>query len=108
MTKCERIGVLSAAPGTRLGLRVHGFGEPAEIFVLDEIPEPTGTDLGSMGMGLPGWIPLEAGAVPFDDWVIMRVTVAGLALPDVTMCRGPDPGPVARPLVSGEEGGGCV
>lgn len=69
--------------------RVHGFGEPAETFVLDEIAEPTAADLGGMGMVLPGWIPLEPGAVPFDDWVIMQVAVAGLALPDVTMCAVP-------------------
>jgi NADPH2:quinone reductase len=88
--------------------RVHGFGEPAETFVKDEIAEPTAADLGGMGMGLPGWIPLEPGAAPFDDWVIMQVAVAGLALPDVTMCRGTYPVPVARPYVSGQEAAGVV
>jgi NADPH2:quinone reductase len=88
--------------------RVHGYGEPAETFVLDEIAEPTAADLTGMGMGLPGWIPLEAGMQPFDDWVIMRVTVAGLALPDVTMCRGTYPVPVGRPYVSGQEAVGVV
>src|SRR5438477_11996926 len=76
--------------------RVHEFGEPAETFVLDEIAEPSAVDLEGLGMGLPGWIPLQPGTPPFDDWVIMHVTVAGLALPDVTMCRGTYPVPVAR------------
>ena len=88
--------------------RVHDFGEPADTFVLDEIPEPTAADLGGMSMGLPGWIPLEPGATPFDDWVIMQVRVAGLALPDVTMCRGTYPVPVGRPYVSGQEAVGLV
>ena len=88
--------------------RVHDFGEPVDTFVLDEIPEPTAADLGGMGMGLPGWIPLAPGMAPFDDWVIMQVTVAGLALPDVTMCRGTYPVPVGRPYVSGQEAVGVV
>jgi NADPH2:quinone reductase len=88
--------------------RVHGYGEPAATFVLDDIAEPTAADLTGMGMGLPGWIPLEPGTPPFDDWVIMQVTAAGLALPDVTMCRGTYPVPVGRPYVSGQEAVGVV
>jgi NADPH2:quinone reductase len=88
--------------------RVHGFGEPADTFVLDEVAEPTGVDLSGMTMGLAGWAPLPEGGEPFTDWVIMRMTVAALALPDVTMCRGTYPVPVARPYISGQEGVGVV
>jgi NADPH2:quinone reductase len=88
--------------------RVHGVGEPSDVFVVDEVPEPTPNDLAGLGMGLAGWAPLAPGAEPFTDWVIMRMTVAALALPDVTMCRGTYPVPVARPYVSGQEGVGVV
>ena len=88
--------------------RVHGFGEPADTFVLDEVAEPTGADLAGMTMGLAGWAPLPEGGEPFTDWVIMRMTVAALALPDVTMCRGTYPVPVAWPYISGQEGVGVV
>jgi NADPH2:quinone reductase len=91
--------------------RVHGFGEPVDTFVVDDVPEPTAADLTGLGMGLAGWMPLAdapAGTEPFTDWVIMRTTVAALALPDVTMCRGTYPVPVARPYVSGQEGVGVV
>jgi len=87
---------------------VHGAGEPIDTFVLDEIPEPTPADLGGLGMGLAGWGPLAPGAEPFTDWVLMRMSAAALALPDVTMCRGTYPVPVARPYVSGQEGVGVV
>src|SRR5262245_54449247 len=88
--------------------RVHGYGEPKDTFVLDDIPEPTPADLAGRAMGLAGWEPLMEGRDPFTDWVIMRTTVAALALPDVTMCRGTYPVPVARPYVSGQEGVGVV
>jgi hypothetical protein len=48
------------------------------------------------------------GLEPFDDWVIMRMEMAALALPDVTMCRGTYPVPVGRPYVSGQEGVGMI
>ena len=88
--------------------RVHDFGEPKDSFVLDEVPEPTPADLADMSMGLGGWIPGGPGLEPFDDWVIMRMDMAALALPDVTMCRGTYPVPVVRPYVSGQEGVGIV
>ena len=91
--------------------RVHGVGEPATTFVLDDVPEPTPADLDGLAMGLAGWVPRSVappGAEPFTDWVLMRMTVAALALPDVTMCRGTYPVPVARPYVSGQEGVGVV
>jgi len=88
--------------------RVHGVGEPAETFVLDEIPEPTSADLAGLGMGLAGWGPVAPGSAPFTDWVLMRMSAAGLALPDVTMARGTYPVPVERPYVSGQEGVGVV
>jgi NADPH:quinone reductase len=88
--------------------RVHGFGEPHETFVVDDIPEPTAADLGGLSMGLAGWEPVGEGRAPFSDWVLLRMTVAALALPDVTMSRGTYPVPVARPYVSGQEGVGVV
>src|SRR5258708_302992 len=59
-------------------------------------------------MGLAGWEPVSEGREPFNDWVLMRMTVAALALPDVTMSRGTYPVPVVRPYVSGQEGVGVV
>jgi len=88
--------------------RVHGFGEPRDVFRLEDVPEPTAADLTEMGMELGGWVPLAPGAQPFTDWVIMRMTAAALALPDVTMCRGTYPVPVGRPYTSGQEGIGVV
>jgi len=88
--------------------RVHGFGEPHETFVVDDIPEPTAADLSGLSMGLAGWEPASSGKEPFSDWVLLHMTVAGLALPDVTMSRGTYPVPVARPYVSGQEGVGVV
>jgi NADPH2:quinone reductase len=85
--------------------RVHGVGEPEDVFVLDEVDEPTPDDLAGMGMGLAGW---EPGGAPFTDWVLLAMTHAALALPDVTMARGDYPVPVARPYTSGQEGVGDV
>jgi NADPH2:quinone reductase len=91
-----------------LAWRVHDFGEPSDVFVLDEIDPPTAADLDGLGMDLSGWVPLAPGAAPFTDWVLMDVSVAALALPDVTMARGTYPVPVRRPYVSGQEAVGVV
>ena len=88
--------------------RVHGKGEPGDVFVLDDVAEPTATDLQGLGMDLSGWVPLQPGAEPFNDWVLMRMTAAALALPDVTMARGTYPVEVRRPYISGQEGVGVV
>lgn len=88
--------------------RVHDFGEPAATFVLDDVPEPTARDLAGLSMDLAGWVPMAPGREPFDDWVLMRMLVAALALPDVTMARGTYPVPVTRPYISGQEGVGTV
>lgn len=88
--------------------RVHGFGEPRDVFRLEDVPEPTAADLEGMAMDLGGWVPLAPGAQPFTDWVIMQMSTAALALPDVTMCRGTYPVPVVRPYISGQEGVGVV
>jgi NADPH2:quinone reductase len=88
--------------------RVHSLGEPVDEFVVDDIPEPTAADLAGMSMGLAGWEPVAPGGEPFTDWVLLRMLVAALSLPDVTMCRGDYPVPVARPYVSGQEGVGVV
>jgi NADPH:quinone reductase len=94
--------------------RVHGFGPPEDTFVLDDVVEPTGEMLAGMGLNLAGWAPLDAdgghaGAPhPSTDWVIMQMSAAALALPDVTMSRGTYPVEVARPYTSGQEGVGTV
>ena len=87
---------------------MHDFGEPRDVFVLDEIAPPTAADLEGLGMDLSGWAPLAPGAAPFTDWVLLDVSVAALALPDVTMARGTYPVPVRRPYVSGQEAVGVV
>lgn len=87
---------------------MHGFGEPQETFVVDDVAEPTAADLRGLSMGLAGWEPAGDGREPFDDWVLLRMTAAALALPDVTMSRGTYPVPVSRPYISGQEGVGVV
>jgi len=89
--------------------RVHDFGEPEDTFVLEEVPEPTPELLAGLGMDLGGWVERgdEARGVE-PDWVIMRMSMAALALPDVTMSRGTYPVPVRRPYISGQEGVGVV
>jgi NADPH2:quinone reductase len=91
-----------------LAWRVHDFGEPRDVFVLDDIEPPEPSDLAGLGMDLSGWVPLAPGAAPFTDWVILDVSTAALALPDVTMARGTYPVPVRRPYVSGQEAVGVV
>jgi NADPH2:quinone reductase len=88
--------------------RVHGEGEPGAVLRLDEIAEPTVDAVEGMGMGLAGWVPAGAGVEPFTDWVLLRMSHAALALPDVTMARGDYPVPVARPYITGQEGVGEV
>jgi NADPH2:quinone reductase len=88
--------------------RVHEFGEPRDTFVLDEVPEPTRDSLTGLGMSLGGWVPLTPGHPPYHDWVLMEMSAAALALPDVTMSRGTYPVPVTRPYTSGQEGVGVV
>lgn len=88
--------------------RVHRHGEPGDVFQLDEIPAPTATDLEGLGMHMSGWVPVQPGIEPFGDWVILQMSIAALALPDVTMARGSYPVPVAMPYVSGQEGVGVV
>jgi len=88
--------------------RVHGVGEPRDVFVLDDVPEPTGAELAGMSMDLCGWVPAGPGLEPFTDWVLLRMRYAALALPDVTIARGSYPVPVPRPYISGQEGVGDV
>lgn len=87
---------------------MHGTGEPAEVMVLEDVPAPTGADLEELTMGLAGWEPATGGREPFRDWVLLRVSHAALALPDVTTARGHYPVPVARPYIPGQEGVGTV
>lgn len=89
--------------------RVHGFGEPRDTFVLDDVDEPTRQDLAGLGMSLGGWIERPSEDYPvFEDWVILDMKAAALGLPDVTMSQGRYPVPVGRPYVSGQEGVGVV
>ena len=88
--------------------RVHEFGEPQDTFVLEDVPPPTAADLAGLSMDLGGWVPLRADRGPHQDWVIMDMRMAALALPDVTMAQGRYPVPVGRPYISGQEGVGVV
>jgi NADPH2:quinone reductase len=89
--------------------RVDEFGEPADVFVREDVDEPTPASLAGMGMSLGGWVPLEEAPYPVTpEWVILDMLAAALALPDVTMARGTYPVPVPRPYISGQEGVGIV
>jgi NADPH2:quinone reductase len=89
--------------------RVHDFGEPADVFRLEEVEEPTASSLARLGMSLAGWVPLEEAPYPVTpEWAIVDMRAAALALPDVTMARGTYPVPVPRPYISGQEGVGVV
>ena len=109
---------------------VRRDGEPRDVLALEEVDEPTPEVLAGLRLDLAGWItdPAELGAgaddaevslyarrhaaaggrPPYEDWVLLRVHVAALALPDVTMARGTYPVRVARPYVSGQEAVGEV
>ncbi len=88
--------------------RVHGVGEPADVVVREELEPPTPSELLGMSMDLAGWVPLSEGREPFTDWVLLDMSVAALALPDVTTARGTYPVWVERPYVAGQEGVGTV
>jgi NADPH2:quinone reductase len=88
--------------------RVHAFGEPRDVLVLEEVAEPTGVDLAGMAMGLGGWEPMSDGREPFTDWVVLAMSHAAVALPDVTIARGTYPVPVGRPYIAGQEGVGTL
>jgi NADPH2:quinone reductase len=108
---------------------VRGDGEPRDVFSLEDVPEPAPDLLAGLKMDLAGWVtdPASLGVddpgehelfatrrtaavnrPPYDDWVMLRVQVAALGLPDVTMARGTYPVRVARPYVSGQEAVGEV
>ncbi|MCU1398866.1 MAG: alcohol dehydrogenase [Acidimicrobiales bacterium] len=91
--------------------RVHEFGHPADVLVLEDVAAPTRQTLAGLRMSMGGWLPAGTpGTAPntHDDWVIVDVTMAALALPDVTMANGAYPVPVPRPYISGQEGVGIV
>ena len=39
--------------------RVHEVGEPEDVFVLEDVDEPTAAGLAGMGMSMGGWVPRE-------------------------------------------------
>ena len=86
--------------------RVHEFGEPDEVIRLDEIPRPTAADLAGLRMSMGGWVPEGtpgSAPEPHEDWVIVEMSMAALALPDVTMAQGRYPVPVPRPYLLCED-----
>ncbi|MFA5883386.1 MAG: zinc-binding dehydrogenase [Acidimicrobiia bacterium] len=109
---------------------VRTDGEPRDVLALEDVAEPTPDALAGLKLDLGGWItdPADFGAADddgeqalfaqraaaasarpaYEDWVLLRVDVAALALPDVTMARGTYPVRVARPYVSGQEAVGEV
>lgn len=91
--------------------RVHDVGEPADVLVLEDIDAPTRAKLDGLRMSMGGWVPAgTVGSAPdqHEQWVIVEMTMAALALPDVTMARGTYPVPVPRPYLFGQEGVGVV
>jgi NADPH2:quinone reductase len=89
--------------------RVHDVGEPEDVFVLEDVEEPTAARLAEMGMSMGGWVPLAAALYPVTpEFAILDMRAAALALPDVTMARGTYPVPVPHPYISGQEGVGIV
>ena len=89
--------------------RVHDVGEPEDVFVLEDVDEPTVAGLAKMGMSMGGWVPLaEAPFKVTPEFAILDMRAAALALPDVTMARGTYPVPVPHPYISGQEGVGIV
>ena len=89
--------------------RVHDVGEPEDVFVLEDVDEPTAANLAEMGMSMGGWVPLdEAPYQVTPEFAILDMRAAALALPDVTMARGTYPVPVPHPYISGQEGVGIV
>jgi NADPH2:quinone reductase len=91
--------------------RVHEFGHPADVLVLEDVEVPNRETLAGLRMSMGGWMPVgtpNTAPNPHDDWVIVDVTMAALALPDVTMANGAYPVPVPRPYISGQEGVGIV
>ena len=89
--------------------RVHDVGEPEDVFVLEDVDEPTAARLAEMGMSMGGWVPLDEAPYPVTpEFAILDMRAAALALPDVTMARGTYPVPVPHPYISGQEGVGIV
>ena len=101
---------------TSHGSLVRNDGEPNDVFRLEEVAEPTPAMFEGAKMDLAGWVvdpttlgvddPREAALFEqrraavatrpqYHDWVMLRVTVAALGLPDVTMARGTYPVRVA-------------
>ena len=108
---------------------VRGDGEPADVLAREDVAEPDPGTLDGLKLDLAGWVtdpamlgaddPAEvdlyaqraagvASRPPYEDWVLLRVEVAALALPDVTMARGTYPARVARPYITGQEAVGEV
>jgi NADPH2:quinone reductase len=89
--------------------RVHDVGEPADVFVLEDVEEPTAAGLAQMGMSMGGWVPIDEAPYKITpEFAILDMRAAALALPDVTMARGTYPVPVPHPYISGQEGVGIV
>ena len=89
--------------------RVHDVGEPEDVFVLEDVDEPTAAGLAAMGMSMGGWVPLDEAPYKITpEFAILDMRAAALALPDVTMARGTYPVPVPHPYISGQEGVGIV
>src|SRR6202022_1561310 len=67
-------------------LRIHHYGEPADVLVLEDIPSPE----------------------PGEGQVRVRVGAAACNLPDVLMCRGKYALRPERPFTPGLEGAGEI
>ncbi len=87
---------------------VREKGQPQDVLKLEDFPEPTHEAMSGYCIDLEGLRPIREGEAPASEYAFMRVLVAGLAKPDVTMATGEYPVPMLRPYISGQEAVGIV
>lgn len=87
---------------------VRAKGDPWEVFQREDFPEPTHESMARYCLDIEGLRPCRPGEAPIREYAFMRVLVAGLAKPDVTMSTGAYPVPILRPYISGQEAVGVV
>jgi NADPH2:quinone reductase len=78
------------------------------VFESARVDVPSHEAMAGLCLDLSGLRALLPGEEPCRDYVILRVTAASLAWPDVTMATGAYPVPLARPYISGQEAVGVV
>ena len=90
------------------GWQIRGTGDPSEVFVWEDVPEPTHEAMRALTIDLAGLRPRGEGEPAASAYVFVRVLAAALATPDITMATAEYPVPIPRPYVSGQEAVGIV